>query len=481
MIDFFELFSITTHFVFMLSLWLYLAVNLQWYSYKVERVLFYHHKRSWHLVYFVLPVAVYFVSHEFFLGFLYLIYLPSLMMWYRKLDKKLVFTGRVWRFFGIYFGFIFLDNLLCFYTQACQYNSIFIPIVFSIFISSIVEKSLLNRYASVAKEKILGLKDLKVIAITASFGKTSIKNFLYELLNTTYKTYKTPRSVNTYAGLIKDINENLKDDAAYYIAEAGARGKGDILEIAELIAPQYAVIGKIGAAHIEYFKKLENIKATKFELLKSRRLIRAFVYKENETELKSEIVKTPNEIRAIDATLGGTSFELKIGDAFERFETKVLGRFNVDNIAMCIEIALFLGVSLDKIKAAVKNLTPVEHRLQKLEANGKIILDDSFNGNLEGMLEAVRLSNLHDGRKVIVTPGLVESDKESNEKLGTAINEVFDIAIITGELNTKILSSEITKPQKIILKDKSSMQNILASYTRSGDLILFANDAPSFI
>lgn len=481
MLDYFLFVSTTSHFLFMLSLWLYLAVNLQWYNYKLTRVIFYHHKKHWHLIYFVTPIIVYFISHEFFIGFLYLIYLPALYLWYKRLDKPLVFTNRIWRFFIIYFAFVFFDNLLCFYTNACKYNSIFVPMLFSIILSNTIEWILLNRYAKLAKEKIHSLKNLQIIAITASFGKTSIKNFLSHILSSKYKVYHTPRSINTYAGLIKDVNESLPEDIDFYIAEAGARQKGDILEIALLLEPHYAIVGKIGAAHIEYFKTIKNIKKTKLELLKSPRLKMGFVYKDIDIAPSQNTIFVPQNIRNIESNLDGTSFELEIKGVYEKFKTTILGSFNVENIAICIEVALFLGVDLESIKERVKSLKPIEHRLQKMVVNGKIIIDDSFNGNLDGMLEGIRLASLHNGRKVIVTPGLVESNQELNIKLAQRIDEVFDLAIITGDLNAKILSNHIKNSQKIILKDKSNLQNVLAASTKEGDLILFANDAPNFI
>jgi UDP-N-acetylmuramoyl-tripeptide--D-alanyl-D-alanine ligase len=110
-----------------------------------------------------------------------------------------------------------------------------------------------------------------------------------------------------------------------------------------------------------------------------------------------------------------------------------------------------------------------------------VILDDSFNGNLEGMLEAVKIASTYEGRKVIITPGIVESTDEANIKLAHAIDDVFDIAIITGSINQQVLNNHIRKANVIILKDKSEMEMVLLENTKMGDLILFANDAPNFI
>lgn len=97
------------------------------------------------------------------------------------------------------------------------------------------------------------------------------------------------------------------------------------------------------------------------------------------------------------------------------------------------------------------------------------------------MKEAIRLSSLYDGRKIIVTPGIVESVEEANIELAKAIDEVFDIVIITGGLNAKILSKHIHNAQKIIIKDKTILEDILKSCSQPQDLVLFSNDAPSYI
>ena len=136
---------------------------------------------------------------------------------------------------------------------------------------------------------------------------------------------------------------------------------------------------------------------------------------------------------------------------------------------------------MEEIQRAVKRIEPIPHRLNKIQTNQKLIIDDGFNGNLKGMQEAIRLASLYQGRKIIVTPGIVESTQEANIALARSIDEVFDIAIITGELNSKILSSHIHNTQKIILKDKSMLEDMLKSCSQPNDLVLFSNDAPSYI
>ncbi|MDA3969036.1 Mur ligase family protein [Helicobacter ibis] len=482
-----DFFIMATRWVFLIALGYYVITNLQWYHYKILRVLFKHHKQRWHLFYFIIPIIFFvLIPNDIYYYVALYVYVVALIIWAFNLSKKLIVTARILRFFGIYIAFIMFNELLL---LSINENSksiqvvYLLPLFISIFLSSLVEKILLNRYKKLAQDTLKNMQNLKIIAITGSYGKTSLKNYIAQLLHDDFKVYATPRSVNTLTGIIADINQNLSPLTDIYIVEAGARGVGDIKEIVDLIEPQIVVVGKVGEAHIEYFKNIETIYKTKYEILTSKRLEKAYIYSGNiqpEIELHN-IINFPNNPTNVEATLNGTKFTLDVGYNKLNFETRILGEFNIINIGAAIAIAHDFGLSDEKIIKKVQKLEAINHRLSKIMVNDKLILDDSYNGNLDGMLEAIRLSSLHDNKKIIVTPGLIESNEESNIKLAQAINDVFDVAIITGELNSQILKENITKAQKIIIKDKNHIENILKSTTKAGDLILFANDAPSYI
>ncbi|MCE3037872.1 UDP-N-acetylmuramoyl-tripeptide--D-alanyl-D-alanine ligase [Helicobacter sp. faydin-H8] len=482
-----------SNWIFIFALAYYILTNLQWYNYSFYRVITKHHKYTWHIFYFIIPLIFflcvsYFNSPTILFVGLYIFYLPLLINWAMDLDKKLIFTNRIKTFFAILCIFLTLQQLISIFVIQNNNNIFFLFSLFFSFICSFYfEKILFNRYKKLAQNKLNTIKNLKIIAITASYGKTSIKNFLSEMLKTKYKIYATPRSVNTIKGIVSDINNNLDLQTEIYIAEAGARQRGDIAEISHLLQQQYTIIGEIGEQHLEYFKNIENITQTKFELLESKNIKKSFIFQKNtlpanlSKEQKDLITLYPNKITNIAATLDGTSFDLEIDGVFHAFKTNILGRFNVDNLSVAILLAHHLGIPIPVLQQTLQHLQPVAHRLEKNIANGKIILDDSFNGNLKGMLESIRLASLYDGRKVIITPGIVESTDQANIELAKAIDANFDMAIITGELNSQILSQYIRKPKKVILKDKTQLTNFLKVLTYKGDLILFANDAPNFI
>ena len=477
-----EYLSIVTKIVLVLSLGWYLITNLQWYNYKLSRVIFKHHKWQWHLTFFISPIVLFFlIPSPYFDIYFFVLYFVSFILWNRKLDRSLVLTSRVKRFLTILLITIFIQISLCLDDDFCSKVTLFLTLIVTLILSNIIEKILFLAFKNRAKNRLLENKDLKIIAITASYGKTSIKNFLHHVLKNHFKTYKTPRSVNTIVGLVLDVNRDLPKDTQIYIAEAGARVKGDIKTIANFLEPQIAIIGSVGEQHIEYFKTLENIKNTKKELLLSPRLQKAFVHSSANVVPSEKIEEFPNNLHIVKSNLDGLWFDMELNGKVEHFYAPILGSFNAINLAAVVLVATHLGMSVLEINEALTTLPQVEHRLQKIEANGKIIIDDSFNGNLEGMLEAINISSNYSGRKVIITPGLVESTLSANILLAKEIDKVFDFVIITGTLNANILKANINEDKVFVLKDKTMLETTLARTTKSGDLILFANDAPNFI
>ena len=465
-----------TYFILVMMLGYYFATTAQWYSYKLNRVLFHHTKPWWNVAYFLLPFGAYealsLANLKSYQPIIVLIYAIALFFWYKKLDKPLVFTGRIKRFFIALVLFVAVSFV------ATKTTLLIIPIALAWIASVTIEKILFNSYKIRAQERLDSMQDLIVVGVTASYGKTSMKNFIAKILSTKYNVYATPRSVNTLGGIVKDINEDLPKNSEVYVVEMGARERHDIYDITSLVNPHYAVVGTIGPAHIEYFKSLENIRDTKMEILKSNRLKKAWVH--TSTNAKSTNPKIDifgHDIKDITSTLDGVCFTL---DNI-RYCANILGAFNAINLAAAIKVAKALNVSEESIQQALKELEPVAHRLQKIEAGGKIIIDDSFNGNIDGMMEAFSLANSYNSRKVLITPGLVEVDDKLNIEVAKKANEIFDIIVVTGELNYDIFKEYIDESKLIHLKDKSNFEEFLAKTTKSGDLILFANDAPSFI
>ncbi len=475
------LFVLVSHLLLTLALGFYLITNMQWYSYKIERVVFHHTRWVWHIIYFLIPLFAYYLTGVYFWIYFYFGYLPTLWLWWKRLDKKPVFTPRVKRFFALLAALTLFQDLLCLAKEECALFGVILPLVAVMIGSHWIEKIIFHGFKSQAERKLSQMPDLVVVGVTASYGKTSIKNFIAQIVGHEKRVYATPRSVNTLGGVIRDINESLPADTEVYVVEMGARGPGDILEITEFVQPHYAVVGVIGPQHIEYFKSLERIRDTKMEIVASKRLKKAWVHKSANVKGNEKVEVFGDEIENLRSTLEGVDFELALPDQKVGVHIPVLGAFNAINVTAALHVADALGIPYEKGAGYAVSLEPVPHRLQRIDAGGKIILDDSFNGNIDGMMEAFALAAQHEGRKVLITPGLVEADEALNEKVAQKADEIFDLIIVTGTLNRELFKKIVTPQKLYVLEDKSKMEATLAELTRPNDLILFANDAPGFV
>ncbi|TWO15506.1 UDP-N-acetylmuramoyl-tripeptide--D-alanyl-D-alanine ligase [Campylobacter lanienae] len=461
-------------FSFVMIFGYYVITALQWFSYKINRVIFHYTKPMWHIYFIILPLILISVFDSIIYQIsITILYLIATILWAYKLDKRVVITARVKRFFTfLVVGFGLFS--FCPYSGIWLFHTLF-SLVFALVFSTISEKIIAIWYKNKALTKLKSMPNLKIILVTASFGKTSIKNFIYDIASGELKTHKTPRSVNTLLGIIRDINDNLRSDCELYIVEAGARLRGDIDEIAKFINPQIVVIGQIGGAHLEYFGSIDEIRAAKLEALNSNKLQNIIAH--SSTNLASQAIIYDELVSGVKSTLDGLWFDMSLDGVKRHFKANLLGEFNSYNLAAAILAAKAAGVkniNLDSVKS-------VEHRLQKIEAGGKIIIDDSFNGNLNGMISSYKLVSEFNGRKILLTPGIVEGGDGVNSELSKVINDIFDIVVITSALNESELKRYLNKPEVFVLVDKAKMNGFLASHTTSGDLILFSNDAPSFI
>ncbi|KGI55601.1 Mur ligase family protein [Campylobacter sp. MIT 97-5078] len=476
MIDLFLLSETISAFILNLFTGFYLILALQWYSYKLSRVFFHFARPFWHIYFIIVPWFVYILVPQFFIIFA-AVFLLFFIFWYKKLDKKLVFTSKVKVFLSL---LVSLSLIFSLSSYVFEFRANLLALVCALVALKYFDLYQKRKFIKLAQNKLAKLDQLTIILITASYGKTSMKKFLYELLKDDFLTHATPRSVNTLLGVVKDINENLNPNTQIYIAEAGARQKGDILELTQLLNPQICIVGEIGQAHLEYFKSKENIRATKLEALQSKRLKKAFLHsstlmQENETQVIYD-----TKLSSAKASLEGLEFSLKFDDTKQDFQTNLLGEFNAQNLCACIFVAKFLGLSLERLKTKVQALQSVEHRLQIITKEPKFIIDDGFNGNFEGMKQSYELCKSYKGRKVLVTPGIIEVSRAQNEALASIINECFDFVIIIGESNATLLNACL-KIEKLVLKDKNELVQSLATHTKNGDLILFSNDTPSFM
>ena len=429
-----------------------------------------------------------------------------------KQKTPLKYTKRMTRFVVVYsiliFIFATLFEVLGFlYVPYLSYGTvslmpIFLPVIvlLSYFIMWPIEKLISNSYLKKAKKKLACYKDLTVIGITGSYGKTTLKNILATILSEKYKVCKTPSSYNTPLGLSKTILSKLKDTDQIFIAEMGAKQKNDIKELCEMVSPQIGIITGIGNQHLLTFGSVENIISTKGELAE-------FITKNNgklyinidskNAEILSKSYENAEkislngqnslEVKNINVTESGSTFVLSAGGKEIEVSTILLGTHNILNILIASVVAHDLGFTLEEIKTGISKLVSVKHRLEIIKSNSTFtIIDDAYNSSVEGSKASLEVLSKFENKKFVITPGLVELGTEqfnSNFEFGRDLAKVADYVIIDSTINYNAISSGLLFDgfdQSKILQAANLNQavQLLNTYATACDVVLFENDLP---
>lgn len=340
-------------------------------------------------------------------------------------------------------------------------------------------------YVKRAKAKIAD-SNIRIIGVTGSCGKTSVKCILSQMLQKKYRVLSTPRSYNTPQGLALTINGANLDDYDILIAEMGARHLGDIAELCSICPPDYSVITAICPQHLESFFSLSNIVKGKGEIAQHTKNT-CFISSGcadyfGDMPCKKAVC---NCVENVVCSSNGVSFTLKLGGKSVDVASKLLGEHSAYNIGLCAMVAYELGVSLNDIADAIASLNFVEHRLQLIQSNGVNILDDGYNSNILGAEEAINVLKSFGGKRVVVTPGLVELgvlDEQENTALGEKLVGVDRVILVgdtlVGFVKNGYLSAGGSQESLDIVPSLQAAQNLLKDYITAGDSVLFLNDLP---
>lgn len=366
-----------------------------------------------------------------------------------------------------------------------------------------IEKSIYKRFWHMAEEKLASYKDLKVIGITGSYGKTSSKNILNEILSMDYISHPTPKNFNTDVGLMTTINNDLTKFDEIFIAEMGAYRVGRIKNACNLVHPRYGLLTTIGKAHLETFGSQENIIKTKFELIESLPSDGiAFLNMDDPLQVNYNL---QNKVKVVWYAVNnkkadfycldtkcsdkGSTFKIffkRENKAYE-FQTRLLGRHNISNIVSAVAIGYEFGISIPKLQAAVSKIKPIEHRLELKKIGNMYQIDDAYNSNPVGAKVALEVLGMMPGDKVVVTPGMVELGSEEekyNKDFGEQISAVADYVILVGEKQTKpiydgLMAKKYDKDRIIITNDVRQTYILVSKLKGSKDIYaLYENDLP---
>lgn len=363
-----------------------------------------------------------------------------------------------------------------------------------------VEELIKKQYENEAREKLASLDELCKIGVTGSYGKTTTKNVINDIISQTFLTYMTPASYNTPMGITRSIREDLKPIYEVFVCEMGADKVGDISYLMDFVKPKIGVVTSIGPQHLNTFLKLENIiqeKMQEIEMLPSDGV--GIINLDNEYIAKYKIKnkckivsvginnkKADYVAKDIKYTKNGSSFTLKINNKNYKFTTALLGQHNVTNVLIGIAIALELGIDVKKIVKAVANVSQVTHRLEVKRINGFTFIDDSFNANPVGSKMSLDVLSLMPGKRVIVTPGMIDlgvKENDANKEFGRYMKGKADYVILVGERQTKAIrmgleESNFNMNNVYVLKTVKQAFDLIYSKFTNKDTILLENDLP---
>lgn len=367
-------------------------------------------------------------------------------------------------------------------------------VIFANYTNYPVQHLINNKFIKQAKIKLNKRSDLIIIGITGSYGKTSTKVILHNLLSSKYKVVSSPNSFNTPLGLAITVNKYLKDDTQVLICEMGARKVGDIRQLCEIVNPKYAILTGIGAAHLQTFKNIDAIVKTKSELLQWLSQDGFAVINSNDecSYRLSKVCKCRYSFAGINngdihansivTDSEGTTFGIFYQNKTYSCNTRLLGEHNISNILLAVLLSLELGVPMQDITNSIYTLQPVPHRLQMIKSSNCTIIDDSYNANAEGVKQGIKVLSGFSGRKIVISCGIVELgtsqysiNYDYGKQLSTVCNYIFCYGVNSKAINSGAIdgSSNIVS---VICASLDDCMNKLKEIRHFGDIIMFTND-----
>ena len=393
--------------------------------------------------------ALIFIGVTIFIRDYYVIQLKMTKRIYRLIATCLLWLGVLY-----WLGFYFLSWYIVLYL----YLLLPFILILSSFMNAPIEKQIQRYYKKKAIDKLRVNPDSVKIAITGSYGKTSTKDILYQVLSSSYVTLKTPASYNTMMGISKTINTSSLKGVEVLIIEMGAFQKGEIEEMVEAVRPHIRIITEIGPQHLSTFKSIEQVAQAKFEILSYFNEADTGVFYVDNPYIQAYSFESPYtygleqgiyQAQSISYQDHQTRFDIyKAGVKQISVTTSLLGRHNVINILAVYTIiqalkAYHIDISDSVFQKAIASLMPTLHRLSYQRQGRLHIYDDSYSSNVKGFQYAIEVLKNQTGIRCIITPGIVDGGKQEtnlNREITTYLYEDIDeICIIKNKASEVII------------------------------------------
>lgn len=351
------------------------------------------------------------------------------------------------------------------------------------------------------------------IGITGSFGKTTTKHILAEILESAGPVFYSPGSINTVLGLTRNIREKLQRGHKYFIAEMGAYGIGSIKRLCDFSDPEYAIVTAIGDAHTERFGSIANIALAKSELVEHvtarggqavipHDILEHAPFKALK-DAHPSLVKTVGYTDEADFKISKADLEdsnwaielqdLSVSDAPAiHYTLPLLGDHNILNSALSVALTYLISpATANRIAAFSKDVEQVQHRLQKVDNPGQpLILDDAYNSNEVGFKNAVsvlkKLADQRGGKAILVTPGVAELGLEHDRvhnRLGQHASDLCDVIIAINPARIESFVAAVDQDDVTFHTRPSfaDARRLISEIAAETDVVLYENDLPDIL
>jgi UDP-N-acetylmuramoyl-tripeptide--D-alanyl-D-alanine ligase len=346
----------------------------------------------------------------------------------------------------------------------------------------------------IARAKIaLAAHNAYKIGIAGSFGKTTYKEMLATMLSAGKNTAATPGNMNTPLGISR-FAAKLTGDEEVLIFEMGEYYPGDIAQLCDLTNPDIGIITGVNEAHLSRFKTIDRTVATIFEIADYIGDPK-HVYKNGESELvrqkagNDKLIYTRRgvngwKVSGVQSGMDGLRFIARKGQKVVRAHSQLIGAHNVGPLVACIDIADRLGLRIREIEEGIAATKAFEHRMQPKKVGGAWIIDDTYNGNSDGVRAGIAwLASVEAKRRMYVTPGLVEQGSktaEVHQAIGEQLASVADIVVLMRNSTTSFIEQGLQKGGFIgklqIIDDPLAFYTNIEHMVAAGDVVLMQND-----
>ena len=353
-------------------------------------------------------------------------------------------------------------------------------------------KIFLNNLAKLKRQN----SEAKIIAITGSSGKTTLKTLLGKVLKKYKETYFAPKSYNNSYGVPISLN-NLEASHQYGVFEIGMNKPGEIKKLSEIVKPHIAIITNISEAHIQNFKNLKGIAKAKAEIIKNVKKNGTIILNKDDKFFKyfNKLSKI-NKLKVVSFGISKKSdVSLVSKKDYKNYQTIKIKIFNeiikinnqskirVSNLLALLAVLKILKVDLKDIQNKLKNFEPLEgrgktHKVNRYKTKFNLV-DESYNANPKSMADAIdNFSKIKDisSKKYLLLGDMLELGSKSelyHKNLSKFINRAeIDKLFVYGK---KILNTyKYTYPEKRgnVLQSKNDFDDVFSNVLKKGDYLM---------